>query len=139
VRAGAIEAGRDPSQLEFMAKVRVSIHKDREVAKAKLKQVLTFYNLADHYKDMVVEMGFGEESARIQEAYKQGGFKAAMAHVTDRMVEGLPTIAATSVDEVKEKLIPYVEAGITRLDIPPVPVGDDAVAETKQFLKLWKP
>ncbi|MDE3074632.1 MAG: LLM class flavin-dependent oxidoreductase [Chloroflexota bacterium] len=139
VRAGAIEAGRDPSQLEFMAKVRVSINKDRELAKSKLKQVLTFYNLADHYKDMVVEMGFGEESARIQEAYKQGGFKAAMAQVTDRMVEGLPTIAATSVEEVKEKLIPYVEAGITRLDIPPVPVGDDAVEETKQFLKLWKP
>ncbi len=139
VKAGAAEAGRDPSQIEFMAKVRVCLNKDREAARAKLKQVLTFYNLADHYKDMVVDMGFAEESARIQETYKQGGFKAAMTQVTDRMVDVLPTIAATSLEEVKDRLAPWIEAGATRLDIPPVPVGDDAVSEVKQFMRVWKP
>jgi hypothetical protein len=31
-----------------------------------------------------------------------------------------------------------VDAGATRLLIPTVPVTDDPVAETKDFLKLWK-
>ena len=138
VTAGAKEAGRDPSQIEYVIKVRVVVNKDRDVARNKLKQVLTFYNLADHYKDMVVDMGFGEENRQIQEAYKQGGFRAAQAAVSDRLLEGLPTIAATSVEEVQDRIQPWIEAGATRLLMPTVPVTDDPVTETKEFLRLWR-
>jgi len=138
VSEGARQAGRDPSQIEYIIKVRVVVNKDREVAKNKLRQVLTFYNLADHYKDMVVDMGFGEDNRTIQEAYRSGGFKAAQAAVSDRLLDNLPTIAATSVDEVRERVQPWIDAGATRLLIPTVPVTDDPVAETKEFLKLWK-
>jgi probable F420-dependent oxidoreductase len=138
VSEGARQAGRDPAAIEYVIKVRVVVNRDREVARAKLKQVLTFYNLADHYKDMVVEMGFGEDNRVIQEAYQSGGFKAAQAAVSDRLLDNLPTIAATSVDEVRERVQPWIEAGATRLLIPTVPVTDDPVAETKEFLRLWK-
>jgi probable F420-dependent oxidoreductase len=138
VSEGARQAGRDPAAIEYVIKVRVVVNRDREVARAKLKQVLTFYNLADHYRDMVVEMGFGEDNRVIQEAYQSGGFKAAQAAVSDRLLDNLPTIAATSVDEVRERVQPWIEAGATRLLIPTVPVTDDPVAETKEFLRLWK-
>ncbi len=138
VREGAEQAGRDPSKLEFVIKVRACINKDRDVAKNKLKQVLTFYNLADHYKDMVVDMGFAEDNRKIQEAYKQGGFKAAQAAVSDTLLENLPTIAATSVEEVMDRVQPWIEAGATRLLLPTVPVTDDTIGETKEFLRLWK-
>lgn len=138
VRAGAVEAGRDPDRIEYCVKVRCAINPDREVAKRKLKQVLTFYNLADHYRDMVASMGFAAESERIRAEYQRGGFKAAMAAVTDEMVEQLPTVAATSADEVREKVQKYVEAGATRLIIPPVPCTDDPVAEAKAFLRGWR-
>jgi hypothetical protein len=118
--------------------VRCSVNSDREVAKQRLKQVLTFYNLADHYRDLVASMGFAEESARIQEAYRVNGFKAAMAAVTDEMVQGLPTVAATSAEEVRERVQPYVEAGATRVILPYVPCSDDPVSETKEFLKTWR-
>src|SRR3990170_949188 len=132
------QAGRDPAELAYVIKVRCSVHKDREQARSRLKQVLTFYNLADYYRDMLVAMGFGEESATIVEAYKQGGFRAALAAVPDSMLEGLPLIAATSVEEARDRLQPYVEAGATRLDIPYVPVTEDVVGETREFLRQWR-
>ena len=138
VREGAIEAGRDPSKLEYIIKVRVCMNPDIELARTKLKQVLTFYNLADHYRDMIAQMGFAEESSRIRTAYEQGGFKAAQAEVTDSLLDGLPTIAATSAEEVRERVQPYIEAGATRLIIPYVPVTDDAVGETTRFLERWR-
>lgn len=138
VRQGAIEAGRDPSQVEIIVKVRVCVNPDREVAKRRLKQVLTFYNLADYYRDMVVAMGFGEENAYIRELHRTQGFKAAMAGVTDRMVEGLPTVAATSVEDVREALQPYIDAGASRIILPFVPATDDTIGETKAFLRQWK-
>ena len=139
VRQGAEQAGRDPANLEFIVKVRACVNPDREVAKTRLKQVLTFYNLADHYKDLIAAMGFAEESQRIRDAYKEGGFKAAQAAVTDRLLEGLPTVAATSPEEVRERVQPFVEAGATSILLPYVPITEDTVGETKAFLKAWRP
>lgn len=138
VRAGATEAGRDPSAVDVCVKVRVAMNPDRELAKRKLKQVLTFYNISDHYKDMVAGEGFAAEGAAIRAAYADGGFKAAAAAVPDRMLEGLPLVAATSVDEVRERIAPYAEAGATRLNIPFVPCGGDPGAEAETFLRAWR-
>jgi probable F420-dependent oxidoreductase len=139
VRAGAVEAGRDPDRIDMCVKVRVAMNPDRELARRKLKQVLTFYNLADHYKDMVASEGFAEGGTAIRAAYASGGFKAAAAAVPDAMLDGLPLVAATSVDEVRERIAPYMEAGATRLNIPFVPVGaDDPGAEAERFLRSWR-
>ncbi|MEA2638797.1 MAG: hypothetical protein QOF51_191 [Chloroflexota bacterium] len=137
VRDAAAESGRDPDSLEYIAKVRVAIHPDREVAKSKLKQVLTIYNLADHYRDMIGNMGLGEDSAAVRAGYQEGGFRGAQAAVSDTLVESLPTIAATSVEEARERMQPYLDAGVTRLIIPFLPSTDDPVGETVDFLKAW--
>src|SRR5262249_41275046 len=59
VRTSAREAGRDPEQIAIVAKARVSLNPDRAVARARLRQVLTFYNLADYYGEMLTGLGFG--------------------------------------------------------------------------------
>jgi len=137
VRDGAREAGRDPDQLEYVAKVRVSLNPDRAVAASKFKAVLAFYNVAEFYRDMIGQMGYAEESASIRETYQQSGFRAAIASVPDSLVDGLPTIAATSVEEARERLQPYIDAAVTRLIIPYIPSTDDAVGETRRFLETW--
>jgi alkanesulfonate monooxygenase SsuD/methylene tetrahydromethanopterin reductase-like flavin-dependent oxidoreductase (luciferase family) len=139
VRRGAIASGRDPGALDYAVKVRCTVNPNREIARRRLKQVLTFYNLADHYRDMVASMGFAEESARIRQEFQNGGFKAAVAAVSDQMVEGLPTIAATSALEVRERVQEYLDAGATRLILPYVPSTGDPLSETKAFLREWRP
>jgi alkanesulfonate monooxygenase SsuD/methylene tetrahydromethanopterin reductase-like flavin-dependent oxidoreductase (luciferase family) len=137
VREGAKEAGRDPSKIEIIAKCRISLHPDRALARSKLRQVLTFYNLADHYSDMLKGLGFESEVNAIQNAFQQGGFKAAMAALSDSYMDKLPVIPATSIGEIKEKLLPFKEAGVTRLVTPYVPVTEPVVEDARRFLQAW--
>ncbi len=137
VREGAVEAGRDPNSLEIIAKVRVSLNRDRSLARSKLRQVLTFYNIADHYKDMLIASGFEPEVMRIQEAFKAGGFKAAAQHMTDDYMDKLPVIPATSIKEIKERLQPFKEAGVTRLVVPYVPVSEPVIDDARAFVEAW--
>ena len=137
VREGAAEAGRDPNSLEIIAKVRCSLNPDRAVARSKLRQVLTFYNIADHYKDMLIASGFEPEVTRIQDAFRSGGFKAAAQHMTDEYMDKLPVIPGTSIREIKERLEPFREAGVTRLVVPYVPVSEPVIDDARRFVDAW--
>jgi alkanesulfonate monooxygenase SsuD/methylene tetrahydromethanopterin reductase-like flavin-dependent oxidoreductase (luciferase family) len=136
VREGAREAGRDPSKIEIIAKSRVSLNADRNLARAKLRQVLTFYNIADHYSDMLRGMGFEREVNAIHEAFQKGGFKAATAALSDEYMDKLPVVAATDINQIKEKMKAFEEAGATRLVIPYVPVTEP-VEDARRFLEAW--
>ena len=137
VREGAAAAGRDPAKAEIIAKVSVSVHSDRAVARARLRQTVTFYSIADHYRDMLTEAGLGEDVSRIQQAFRGGGFKAAQEQVTDAYMDQMPAIAATSVAEVRERLRPFEQAGVTRLIIPYVPATDPVIDDALRFLEAW--
>jgi alkanesulfonate monooxygenase SsuD/methylene tetrahydromethanopterin reductase-like flavin-dependent oxidoreductase (luciferase family) len=137
VRAGAVEAGRDSKQIKIIAKVRVSLHSDRAMARSRLRQVLTFYNIADHYRDMLKASGFETEVNAIQEAFKAGGFKAASKLMTDDYMDKLPVIPATSVKEIKERLQPFVEAGVDRMIVPYVPVTEPVIEDARRFVEAW--
>jgi alkanesulfonate monooxygenase SsuD/methylene tetrahydromethanopterin reductase-like flavin-dependent oxidoreductase (luciferase family) len=137
VREGAIEAGRDPSKIEIIAKSRVSLNPDKNAARAKLRQVLTFYNIADHYSDMLRGMGFDKEVSAIHEAFQMGGFKAAMGALTDEYMDKLPVVPASDVREIKEKMKAFEEAGVTRMVIPYVPVTEPVVDDARRFFEAW--
>lgn len=136
-RAGAEAAGRDPGRLEIIGKVRVSLAPDRDTARSKLRQALTFYNIADHYGDMLREQGFAADVDAVQEAFRSGGFKAAMARLTDDYMDRLPVVPATSAAEIKDRLAPFVEAGVTRMVVPYVPVGEPAAEDAARFIAAW--
>ena len=137
VREGAVEAGRDPSKIEIIAKSRVSLNPDKNAARAKLRQVLTFYNIADHYSDMLRGMGFDKEVSAIHEAFQKGGFKAAMGALTDDYMDKLPVVPASDVREIKEKMKAFEEAGVTRMVIPYVPVTEPVVDDARRFFEAW--
>lgn len=136
-REGAREAGKDPAAVEIICKVRCSIAKDRAQAREALSHALTYYALADYYRDLLTRMGFGAEIEAMRAAWKSGGFHAARRLITDRLFEGLPMAAATSVGEVWEKIKPYEEAGATRMILPYVAQSDDVVGELKGFMTVW--
>jgi len=134
---GAKEAGRDPADLEVVAKVRVSVNEDIEKAKNALKKVVTFYSLAPHYRDMLTQMGLPKEVERIQETYKASGFKAAAKTVTDEMLEKIPIVPATSMKELRQGVKKYDTSGATSIVIAYVPSTEQSAEETIRFVKSW--
>ncbi|MET0584633.1 MAG: LLM class flavin-dependent oxidoreductase [Candidatus Binatia bacterium] len=139
VKAGALEAGKDPAKMEIICKVRCSIAPNYSVAREALSHALTYYALADYYRDLLGRMGFAEEVEAMRLAWKAGGFHAARALITDRMFSSLPLVAATSAAQVVEQVQPYVEAGATRIILPYVAASDDIVGEMRGFIDYWSP
>ena len=139
VRAGAMEAGKDPAQMEIICKIRCSIAPNYDTAREALSHALTYYALADYYRDLLGRMGFASEVEAMRGAWKSGGFHAARKLVSDRMFASLPLVAATSAQQVVEQIKPYVEAGATRVILPYVAASDDVVGEMKSFIDYWSP
>ena len=138
VCAGATEAGRDPSAIEVVVKVRCAVNDDLGAAKVALKNIATFYSLADGYKEMLANrMGLAGEVQAINETWKAKGFKEATKRVTDEMLARVPMIPATSPAQVKEGLKPYFAAGATRVIVPYVPSTQRPVQETLEFVRSW--
>jgi alkanesulfonate monooxygenase SsuD/methylene tetrahydromethanopterin reductase-like flavin-dependent oxidoreductase (luciferase family) len=139
VKAGALEAGKDPAKMEIICKIRCSIAPNYSVAREALSHALTYYALADYYRELLGRMGFAEEVEAMRAAWKTGGFHAARALISDRMFNSLPLVAATSAPEVVEQIRPYIEAGATRIILPYVAASDDIVGEMKNFIDYWSP
>jgi len=137
VRRGAEEVGKNPATLEIICKVRCTIAQSYQAAREALSHALTYYALADYYRDLFGCMGFTKKVEAMQAAWKSDGFHTARKCVTDRLFEGLPLVAATSADEVVEQIKPYQQAGATRIILPYVAESDDVVNEVKHFITCW--
>lgn len=138
-RAGAKEAGKDPTKLEIICKIRCSIAPTYGAARDALSHALTYYALADYYRDLLGRMGFQAEVEAMRAAWKSGGFHEARKLITDKLFNSLPMAAATSAEEVVAQIKPYQEAGATRVILPYVAASDDVVGELKSFIEYWSP
>jgi alkanesulfonate monooxygenase SsuD/methylene tetrahydromethanopterin reductase-like flavin-dependent oxidoreductase (luciferase family) len=139
VKAGAAQTGKEPANMEIICKIRCSIAQSYATAREALSHALTYYALADYYRDLLGRMGFAAEVESMRAAWKSGGFHAARNLVTDEMFGSLPLVAATSAAEVVEQIKPYVEAGATRIILPYVAASNDVTDEIENFIKFWSP
>ena len=55
----------------------------------------------------------------------------------DEYIDKLPVIPATSVQEIKNRLQPFVEAGVDRLIVPYVPVTEPVIDDAHRFVEAW--
>lgn len=139
VKAGAADAGKDPERMEVICKIRCSIAPRYSTAREALSHALTYYALADYYRELLGRMGFSAEVEAMRSAWKSEGFHAARRLITDRMFASLPLVAATSAHEVVEQIVPYAQAGATRVILPYVGATGDLVNEMKSFIEYWSP
>jgi alkanesulfonate monooxygenase SsuD/methylene tetrahydromethanopterin reductase-like flavin-dependent oxidoreductase (luciferase family) len=137
VKRGAEEAGKDPARVQIICKIRCSIAASTEAARDALSHALTYYALADYYRDLLGRMGFAAEVEAMRSAWRTGGFHSARKLVSDRLFAGLPLIAATSAQDVLEQITPYAVVGATRIILPYVAASDDVVGEMKSFIVQW--
>jgi 5,10-methylenetetrahydromethanopterin reductase len=137
VKDGARAAGRDADLVQVAAKVRVSLHPDRDRARARLRQLAAFYTVADHYQDMLRASGFEAHVDTAVRAFESGGLGAATRTVTDEYLDALPLIAATSMAELVDRMRPFESSGATRIILPYVPVGESPIDEAREFIEAW--
>jgi len=52
-------------------------------------------------------------------------------------MDKLPVIPATSVQEIKKRLQPFVEAGVDRFIVPYVPVTEPVIDDAHRFVEGW--
>ncbi len=122
---GAREAGRDPSQLAVVSKIRVCLNEDLDTARWTLKKVLTFYCLQRGYSDMLRQMGWGEVVDRVKQLHLGEGFTAARRSIPDEMVDDVPMYAGRDLSGLPAKLAGHERAGVTRCIVACVPATED--------------
>jgi alkanesulfonate monooxygenase SsuD/methylene tetrahydromethanopterin reductase-like flavin-dependent oxidoreductase (luciferase family) len=138
VREGARTAGKDESSVQVIAKVRVSLDPDRDRARARLRKLAALYTVADHYRDMLAASGFEAEVSKASAAAAEGGLRSATHAITDDYLDRLPLLAATSIEEVVDRLRPFEASGVTRIIVPYVAATDATLDEAKRFLEAWR-
>jgi hypothetical protein len=52
-------------------------------------------------------------------------------------MDKLPVIPATSIQEIKDRLQPFLDAGVTRLIVPYVPVTEPVIEDARRFVEAW--
>lgn len=136
-RQGAKEAGRDPATIEVVCKLRCSLNDDLEAARRPLRQIAAYYCLPDFYRDMMARVGFADTVERMRQVHREKGFRAAMELISNDMLNELPTVAAQSIEPIRERLARFEAAGASRVIISYVPCSDDVAAETRRFLDIF--
>jgi F420-dependent oxidoreductase-like protein len=120
----AIGEGEDITALRDLARPMVALYVGGMGAKGK-----NFYN------DVVRRYGFEAEAEQIQNLYLDGKKAEAEALVPDELLELTSLCGPESY--VAERIAAHAEAGVTHLQVTPVPVGDqrpvDLIATVKKL------
>ena len=87
------------------------------------------------YNDLVCRYGFEAEAAEIQDLYLAGKKQEAAAMVPEALLEA--TSLCGPEGYVKEKIAAFAEAGVTHLNVTPIPTGDQTQATVISQLKEW--
>lgn len=111
IRAGAIDAGRDPDAVDIALYLRACVTDDREAALGWLRRDITGYTVADVYSRAFRDFGFESEVNAMHAAWQNGERERATQQISDRMVEALGVIGteAACQDHVRR----FVAAGVT--------------------------
>lgn len=114
VENAATDAGRDPDDVTIAPYIVACVHEDRELARDRVRGLLSFYAGAiAYYRQVFCRYGFEREVGAIHEAWAAGDREQAAARVTDEMLDEL-AIGGTP-DEGRERLREYRDLGA---DVP---------------------
>lgn len=112
----AIGEGDDVRELRNLARPMVALYVGGMGAKGR-----NFYN------DVVKRYGYEEEAERIQDLYLEGKKAEAEALVPDELLESMSLCGPESY--VAERIAAFKEAGVTHLQVAPMPMGDQSATD----------
>lgn len=115
VRAGAEEAGRDPSACTVVAAVPVALSEDIEAARNAFRKDFFVYMTLPFYRAAIEGAGYKTEIEAFDKAMASGDVPAARLAISDGMLEHFAGIGDAAA--VRAKIAEYREAGV---DLPAV-------------------
>lgn len=121
---GLVAIGDDVESMRDFARPMIALYVGGMGAKGR-----NFYN------DLVCRYGFEAEAAEIQDLYLAGKKQEAAAKVPEALLEA--TSLCGPAGYVKEKIAAFGEAGVTHLNIIPIPTGDQTQADVVGQVKEW--
>jgi F420-dependent oxidoreductase-like protein len=121
---GLVAIGDDVAAIRDFARPMVALYVGGMGAKGR-----NFYN------DLVCRYGFEKEAAEIQDLYLAGHKDEAAAKVPDELLES--TTLCGPEGYIKDRLAAYKDAGVTHLNINPVPTPGRTVGQVVADLKAW--
>ena len=118
VRAGAEEAGRDPSAIEVVARLHVVMVDDPAMGRNLIRTVFGAYAATPGYNKCFDWIGFADEARQIREAFAKGDRAGVAAGVTDRLCDAMAVVGDR--DSVRARIRAYAEAGIDVCVVNPI-------------------
>jgi hypothetical protein len=87
------------------------------------------------YNSLFQRYGYEAEAKEIQDLYLDGKKKEAAAAVPTEFLEAISLCGPEGY--VKERIADFAAAGVTHLNVIPVPTGDQTQASVVSMLKEW--
>lgn len=122
VRAGEAAAGRPPGDCTVYAYVHVGVC-DRSGAVESARKDLFSYAVVPAYAKAFARAGFDEEVAGVQRAFEAGDRAAAVAAISDAMVDAIDVCG--DADTVAATVQDYRDAGVDVPVVMPLPWSED--------------
>jgi len=118
VRAGAEEAGKDPNDLEVVARLHVVLADDPNMGRNLIRTVFGAYAATPGYNKCFEWIGFEQEARQIREAFAKGDRAGVAAGVTDRLCDAMAVVGDK--ETVRARIRAYAQAGIDVCVINPI-------------------
>jgi 5,10-methylenetetrahydromethanopterin reductase len=128
----SVEQVRAGGPAEVYAYVHAAVA-DREDAVELARRDIFSYAVVDGYARSFERAGFAEEIATLREAHAAGDRDAAVAAVSDRMVDAIDVIGDE--DTVQATMQAYADAGVDVPVLMPMPWGKDRRASAEQAVR----
>ena len=125
VRAGEATAGRAAGSVTTYAYVHAGVC-DREAGMESARKDLFSYAVVDSYARNFARAGYGDAVAEVRAAHAAGDRAAALAAVSDEMVDGIDIMG--DVATVQAGMRAYIDAGVDHPVLMPLPWGADRAA-----------
>jgi probable F420-dependent oxidoreductase len=136
LEAGARRAGRTLDGFEIAGFVRTTVTDEADTARAQLARDITGYAIVDVYANFFRSVGYTDEMAAINAAWKAGDRAGAVREVSPRLLDGLGVVG----DEAfcRGRIKAYAAAGMTMpVILPFVPEGADRAASLRRTLAAF--
>ena len=138
IAEGAARCGRKPEDVEVSTLLPTAVADTLAEARDRIRPGLALYaGFFPRYNQLVAEHGFGGEAAAIAAAWKSGDQRAAIAAVSDDMIDA--TSIAGPPEYCREKLEAYRQSGIDLPIISPFARGPGAKATFEDSIRACAP